>query len=117
MNIPAGDTRFSFFGGDFRIGGKRVHSNELRLDSQSLEASLRGSSGFDQTLDYSGSGLLKGDGGSQEQQQQSSNPLGGFGKVFGKVMQQTVGRMRVPFTVRGTFADPKFMTGVAAPAR
>ena len=60
LNLPVGDTRFTFFGGDFRISRARIYSNRLRLDAEALEASLRGSVGFDQTLNYNGSGLLKG---------------------------------------------------------
>ena len=116
MSVPSGDTRFSFFGGDFRIADQRVHSSNLRLDAETLEASLQGSFGFDQTLNYTGSGMLTGKGGTQ--QQQSGNPLGGLGRVFGGVMQQTIGRMRVPFTVRGTFQNPQFITaGAPTPIR
>jgi uncharacterized protein involved in outer membrane biogenesis len=119
MQVPSGDTRFRSFGGDFRIVKQRIHSQKLDLDGESLEAALGGSLGFDQTLDYTGSGVLRGSGSSQPQeQQQSKSPLGGFGKVFGKVMQQTVGRMRVPFSVRGTVQNPQFiLSGSPAPAR
>lgn len=119
MNVPSGDTRFRSFGGDFRIADQRVHSNSLHLDAETLDASLQGSFGFDQTLNYTGSGMLTGKGGTQ-QQQQSSNPLGGLRRVFGGVMQQTFGRMRVPFTVRGTFQQPQFILAgapQAVPAR
>lgn len=117
MNVPSGDTRFSYFGGDFRIAGQRVHSNNLDLKAETLDASLSGSFGFDQTLNYSGSGMLTGKGGAPPQQQ-SDNPLGGLKRVFGGVMQQTIGRMRVPFTVRGTFQNPQFiLTGTPQPVR
>ncbi|MFQ5724723.1 MAG: AsmA family protein, partial [Terriglobia bacterium] len=60
VRVPEGDTRFSYFGGDFRIADQRLHSRRLDLHSESLEARLRGSFGFDQSLDYRGSGELKG---------------------------------------------------------
>jgi len=112
IEVPAGDTRFSYFGGDFRVSGARVHSDQLRLDAEALEASLRGSFGFDQTLDYSGTGLLKGQG-TVQQEQSSSSPIGGLRRVFGKIVQQTmsISGMRIPFVVRGTMQDPKILPG------
>lgn len=108
MDLPQGDTRFTLFGGDFRISRQRVHSNKVLVEAESLEATLRGSFGFDQTLNYTGSGLLTGKGAGQ-QRKPSRNPITGIRRLFGKVAQQTIGRGRVPFTVRGTFQDPKFI--------
>lgn len=117
MDVPKGDTRFSYFGGDFRIANQRVHNQNLRLLAETMEASLGGSFGFDQTLSYSGWGLLTGKGGEQ-QQQQSDSPLAGLRRVFGQVARQTIGRMRVPFSVTGTFEEPKFLlVGSPTPVR
>lgn len=117
MSVPSGDTRFSFFGGDFRISDQRVHSNNLRLTAETLDASLQGSFGFDQTLNYIGAGTLTGKGGTQPQQQ-SDNPLGGLRRVFGGVMQQTIGRVRVPFIVQGTVQNPQIiLVGAPTPVR
>ncbi|MBI4466250.1 MAG: AsmA family protein [Acidobacteria bacterium] len=124
MDVPKGDTRFSFFGGDYRIAGQRVHNRNLRLEAETLEASLGGSFGFDQTLNYTGWGVLRGKGGdsqaTQEQQGEKSGGglLGGFRKVFGEVARQTIGRMRVPFSVTGTFQEPSFiLAGTPTPVR
>jgi len=115
LDLPTGDTRFSHFGGDFRISNQRVHSNRLQLDAEALEASLSGSVGFDQTLSYNGTGLLKGSGTAQPQQQEEkkSSPFGGLKRVFGQVVQQTmqISGMRVPFSVRGTLQDIKIVPG------
>ena len=117
MALPQGDTHFTLFGGDFRISQRRVHSNKVSVEAESLKATLRGSFGFDQTLNFTGSGLLTGKGGEQ-QQQSSRNPLTGLRRLFGKVAQQTIGRGRVPFTVRGTFQNPKFiLAGSPQPVR
>lgn len=116
MDVPTGDTKFTYFGGDFRFAGQRIHSNQLRLDAEALDASVGGSVGFDQTLNYNGTGLLKGQGTAQPQpEQRSNNPLGGFGKVFGRVMQETmkVSGMRIPFGIRGTLQDIKIVPGGA----
>jgi len=120
MDIPKGDTRFSYFGGDFRILNQRVHNRNLDLKAETLEASLGGSFGFNQTLSYTGSGLLTGKASEQQQQQQeeSGGALGGLRRVFGSVARQTIGRMRVPFSVTGTFQDPKFvLAGTPTPVR
>lgn len=120
INVPAGDTRFSYFGGDFRIADQRVHSQELKLESDVLNASLHGSLGFDETLSYSGTGMVKGQGTAPTQQKNDSNPLGGLRRVFGRVAQAAmqVSGMRVPFAVSGTVENPKFvLTGPPAPIR
>jgi uncharacterized protein involved in outer membrane biogenesis len=118
MEVPKGDTKFSYFGGDFRIASQRVHSRNLDLKAETLEASLGGSFGFDQTLSYTGTGLLTGKPSAEQQQQKSDSPLGGLRRVFGKVAQSTIGQMRVPFSVTGTFQDPKFLlVGTPSPVR
>ncbi|MFQ5927560.1 MAG: AsmA family protein [Terriglobia bacterium] len=111
LDIPEGDTRFNYFGGDLRVARKRVHSQSLKLKAEGLEGGLSGSVGFDQTLNYTGWGVLKGGGQSASKEPTSKNPLRLFGRVVGTVMKQTVGQMgmmRVPFSVRGTVDDPKF---------
>lgn len=117
VDVPQGDTRFSYFGGDYRIADQRVHSQRVELRSEALEATINGSFGFDQTLDYSGSGLLKGSGQAQEAPK-SRNPFSAMRRAFGKVVQESMGitRMRVPFSVRGTFQEPRFIvTGPPTP--
>ena len=119
MEVPKGDTKFSYFGGDFRIASQRVHSRNLDLKAETLEASLGGSFGFNQTLNYTGTGLLTGKPSAEQQQQKKDdNPLGGLRRVFGQVARQTIGQMRVPFSVTGTFQDPKFLlVGSPTPVR
>ncbi len=121
VQVPKGDTRFSYFGGDFRIADRRLHSQRLDLHSESLEARLRGSFGFDQSLDYRGSGVLKGGGGQQpEEEKKSRNPLGVLGRVLGGAVQQTIKitGSRIPFIIRGTMQEPKFIvTGPPIPIR
>jgi uncharacterized protein involved in outer membrane biogenesis len=113
IEVPTGDTKFSRFGGDFRIANQRIHSDRLQLDAEALEAELRGSVGFDQTVSYSGTGLLRGQGTAKQEEQKSSSPLGGLRRVFGKVVQQTmsISGMRVPFSVRGTLQNLQIVPG------
>ncbi len=109
VDLPQGDIPFSYLGGDFRIADRRVHNSKVDLQGEQVDATASGSFGFDQTLDYRGLGSVKGRG--TQTQQQETSPTKIFGKVFGSVMKQTmnISGARVPFSVRGTFADPKFM--------
>lgn len=117
VDMPAGDTRFSYLGGDLRLADERVHSRTLKLDAESLEVAVQGSIGFDKTLDYTGWGVLHG------LAQRGRSPLGTLLQrmepTVGTMVQQTMdrlARMRIPFTVRGTVAEPEFLlAGVPQP--
>lgn len=110
IGVPVGDTRFRYFGGDFRIENQRVHSQQLRLEAEALEATLQGSFGFDQSLNYTGTGVLQSQVPAQ-QQESSGDPLKGLRRLLGKVMQQNmnISGMRVPFVVSGTLQQPKIL--------
>lgn len=101
---PSNETPFSYFGGDFRLSGGRIYSDHLKFTSSQLEASGKGSSGFDGTLDYTGWATMSGASG-----QPGGGALGPVGQVLGTVMRQTVGQLRVPFSVSGTFDNPHFV--------
>jgi hypothetical protein len=107
--VSAGITKFRYFGGDFRIQQQRVYSNALKLDSEGLQATGQGSSGFDRTLNYTGIGDVKTSMFGQPQTQLGllllRNALGG--KVPESVRDFNA---RVPFALKGTFDDPKFST-------
>jgi len=107
LNVPAGETRFSYLGGDLSIARQRVFSNSLRLDGEGLEGTARGSFGFDKTLDYTGTGSLRS-------MTTGTSPLGALlpsvGQVLGNGPSGSAGAkgVEVPFNLRGTFDDPKF---------
>jgi hypothetical protein len=107
--VSAGITKFRYFGGDFLIQQQRVYSNTLKLDSDGLQATGQGSSGFDKTLNYTGIGDVKTTMFGQPQTQLGlmllRNALGG--KVPESVRDFTA---RVPFALKGTFDNPKFST-------
>lgn len=107
-DLPGGATRFSYFGGDLRIAQQRVHSVALRLDAEGLEGTARGSFGFNKTLDYAGTGVLKA-------LAPEASPSGGAPGSVGRMLSDMVREgaavatgYRVPFFVRGTFDDPQF---------
>lgn len=119
VSVPSGDTRFSYFGADFEIRGQRIYSKAITLNAEQLSANGSGSAGFDGTLDYEGIGELTGQGQQSESQSGSSSPLKSIDRAFGGVVEktlQTIGLMRVPFSVKGTAEDPKFaLSGVPQP--
>lgn len=109
--IPSGETTFSAITGDLTLGGGRVSSNRIHMDASVGTVDMRGSFGFDQTLSYDGQAVLirSSSGG-------VNNPVDAITGVLGGVMKQTVGRITVPFAVRGTFADPKIQPGRGIPS-
>ena len=107
--VSAGITKFRYFGGDFRIQQQRVYSNALKLDSEGLQATGQGSSGFDRTLNYTGIGDVKTSVFGQPQTQLGLSLLR---KALGGKVPESVRdfNARVPFALKGTFDDPKFST-------
>jgi hypothetical protein len=107
LNVPAGDTRFSYFGGDIRIAQKRGYSNALQLHAEAMEGTGHGSFGLNRTLGYTGIGVLNPVtlGTSP-----STGALPSVWQVLGNVLPSGVGTtlVKVPFSLRGTFDDPKF---------
>jgi hypothetical protein len=100
-------TKFRYFGGDLRFQQQRVYSNALRLDSEGLQATGHGSSGFDRTLNYTGIADVKTSLFGQPQTQLGlsllRNALGG--KVPESVRDFNA---RVQFAIKGTFDNPQF---------
>jgi len=106
----SGDTTFSRIDGDLKIARGRVASDRIHLESTSGTVDLRGSFGFDQTLNYDGQAVLM-----KSETGQASNPAQAVVGLLGTVMKQSVGRISVPFAVRGTFDDPKIQPGRGIP--
>jgi len=115
INVPVGPTRFSYFGGDLRIGQQRVYSNAIRLEGEGLEGTVRGSFGFDRTLDYVGTGAMKTPASAA-----SGGAMSFVGRILRKVVPGTSGAagIQVPFSVRGTFDNVTFSrAGTPQPIR
>ncbi|HXM08144.1 MAG TPA: hypothetical protein VN936_11805, partial [Candidatus Acidoferrum sp.] len=114
INVPSGQTQFSYFGGDLRIARERGYSNELRLIATGMTGTARGSFGFDQSLSYSGTGVVNvlGNGTSST----GSSALAMVAQVLHTNLQQDVGsgQVQVPFALHGTIDNPQFATaGIA----
>jgi len=99
---------FSYLGGDLRIARARGYSNQLTLLGTGIQATSRGSFGFDQTLQYSGTGVV--DPLSPGTSFTSSPLFATLQPILENVLPENVGatRMRVPFTLRGTLGHPQF---------
>ncbi|HEV8385912.1 MAG TPA: hypothetical protein VGQ11_13660, partial [Candidatus Acidoferrales bacterium] len=91
--------------GDLALGGGRISSSCIHVNSSAGTVDMRGSFGFDQTLRSEGKANLTV-GSTAE----TSNPLGAITGVFGNVVKQTVGRIP-SFAILGTFSDPKSRPG------
>jgi AsmA protein len=107
----AGETPFNSITGDLNVGGGRVRSERIHLDSPTGTVDLRGSFGFDETLDYDGQAVLMGG----QSGAPADNPIGAITGILGKVSKQTIGRISVPFSVKGTFSNPKVGPGRGIP--
>ena len=73
-----------------------------------MEGTARGSFGFNKTLDYTGTGVLKR--GTASTQTQSGGVVPPVGEILGNLVpgSRSATGVRVPFSLRGTFDDPKF---------
>jgi AsmA-like protein len=106
-SVRAGRTRFGYFGGDVRIARERAYSSALRLDGENLNATGRGSAGFDGTLDYKGTGMMGQDGSAPSP---AAGPLPSAAGVLGGYVPGAAGgrAARVPFTLSGALPNPHF---------
>jgi uncharacterized protein involved in outer membrane biogenesis len=104
------ETPFTLLQGDLAIGQGRVNSNRIHLDSPNGTVDLRGSFGIDGTLNYEGqAALTPGAGGGGQ------TPTEAITGILGTVMKQNVTRVSAPFSIRGTFSDPKVLPGKGIP--
>jgi hypothetical protein len=108
LSLPEGPTRFRYFGGDVSIAQQRVSSQALRLDGDDIEGTGRGTFGFDKTLDYTGTGVLKFLTSPGIPSITGLTPSAG--EIMGRFVPGASGAtgVRTPFSIRGTFDDPKF---------
>jgi uncharacterized protein involved in outer membrane biogenesis len=100
---------YTLITGDMNIGNGRVNSNRIHLDSPSGTVDLRGSLGFDETLAYEGqANLARGAAG-------SASPTDAVIGIFSKVTKQNVTNLSIPFSIAGTFSNPKVGPGRGLP--
>ena len=101
------DTPFSVLEGDFTIGGQRVTSKQIHLDSQVGIVDLKGSVGLDGTLDYQGAATVN---------PASAMGSGAVGSIVGGLLGSRMGKITVPFALAGTIDSPKVSPGKGIPS-
>ena len=99
---------FSYLGGDLRIARERGYSNSVTLLGPGIQATSRGSFGFDQSLQYSGTAVVAPL--TQGSSITSSPVYAALQPMLANVLPANVAadRMRMPFTLRGTVSHPQF---------
>ncbi len=102
----SGETPFSLIQGDLGIGQRRVASRQIHMDSPRGTVDLHGSCSLDGALEYDGQAVLTAGG---------AGAAGAIGEILGGVLQRQVGRVTVPFSIRGTLQDPKVQPGRGGP--
>jgi uncharacterized protein involved in outer membrane biogenesis len=105
VDVAGGTTKFRRFSGNLRIGGGRVAGSNLALDAVGFISTAQGSLGFDGSLDFRGTGHLTRRAGPAPQ---SGNVLQRIGRSITGTVARGLQGVNVPFTLRGTLADPRF---------
>ena len=98
----SGETPFSLIQGDLGIGQGRVASRQIHMDSPHGIVDMHGSCSLDGALEYDGQAVVNPGG---------SGAGGALGDILGGILQRDVGRVTVPFSIRGTLQDPKVQPG------
>lgn len=108
LNVPSGDTRFQSFGGDLRIARGRGYSEHLTLLATGMAGTGSGSFGFDRTVAYRGTAVL--DALAPTTAGAGSPLIAAVQQLASTSVRQAIGgmRVRVPFTLNGTFDHPQF---------
>jgi uncharacterized protein involved in outer membrane biogenesis len=102
----SGTSPYRVIQGDLNIARKRVASRQIHVDTPEGIVDLHGSFGFDKTIEYEGQAKLAGGG---------ANPVGLAASVLGAAMGANIKSATIPFSVRGTFANPKLAAGRGVP--
>lgn len=107
-----GDTPFNLIQGDLSIGDSRISSRAIHMDSPRGTVDLHGSCTLDGVLDYDGQAVLASTAIASGSDQSAVSAIAG---IVGGVLQRNVGRITVPFSLRGTLRDPKVHPGRGLP--
>ena len=107
----SGGTPFRSITADMNVGGGRISSNRIYLDSPAGAVEMRGWVGFNQALNYNGQATLTR-AAAGEARQPTDAIMGAIGGALGR----NVDRLSVPFALRGTFQDIKVQPGRGLPS-
>jgi len=112
----SGDTPFTRIAGDLNIRNQRITSQQIHMDSPRGTLDIRGSCGFDGSLDYEGQMIAQiGADSAPASGSSARDILSGVigGAIRGRVGQ---GQVTVPFVLRGTMQQPQLRPGRAVPS-
>jgi hypothetical protein len=112
----SGDTPFTLIGGDLNIRNQRITSQQIHMDSPRGTLDLRGSCGFDGSMDYQGQMVAQIGGDAAQPSGSSARDI--LSGVIGGAIRSRIGqgRVTVPFILRGTLQQPQLRPGRAAPS-
>jgi uncharacterized protein involved in outer membrane biogenesis len=111
----SGDTPFSKLDGDLNIRNERITSQQIHLDSPRGTLDLRGSCGFDGSLDYQGQMIAQLGGATPQASGGSARDI--ISGMIGGAISSRVGQgqVTVPFVLRGTLQQPQLRPGSTLP--
>jgi uncharacterized protein involved in outer membrane biogenesis len=112
----SGDTPFTVISGDLNIRNQRITSQQIHMDSPRGTLDLRGSCGFDGSLDYQGQMLAQIGGQAAQPSGNSARDI--ISGVIGGAIRSRIGegQITVPFVLRGTLQQPQLRPGRTAPS-
>jgi len=112
LNSSPSPTPFRRIAGDAAIAGQRFTSRKIHIDAPSGIVDLQGSLGFDGAINYQGQ--ISFPGGATPS---GSNATEGIAGYLNAILRNAAGKLVVPFTLRGTLAQPQVLPSQAASAR
>jgi hypothetical protein len=110
-SLPA-QTPFRRIAGDVAIADQLFTSHRIHIDAPSGIVDLQGSLGFNSSIDYQGQISFPGGAASS-----SSFATDGIAAYLGAILRNAAGKFVVPFTLKGTLAQPQVLPAQAASAR
>jgi hypothetical protein len=112
----SGDTPFTRIAGDMNIRNQRITSQQIHMDSPRGTLDLRGSCGFDGSLDYEGQMIAQIGGAAAPASGNSARDI--ISGMIGGAISSRVGQgqVTVPFVLRGTMQQPQLRPGRAVPS-
>lgn len=111
-NAPPSPTPFRRIAGDAAITDQRFTSRKIHIDAPSGIVDLQGSLSFGGAINYQGQ--ISFPGGAAPSAPNATEGIAGY---LNAVLRNAAGKLVVPFTLRGTLAQPQVLPSQAASAR
>jgi len=108
-NSSGNATPFRLISGDVAIADQRIASRKIHIESTSGIVDLSGSLGFNGAVKYEGQISFP-------QGNASPQPTGGIPAFLNEILRGAAGKLVVPFTLKGTLAQPQVLPASSAPS-